>query len=67
MSLKKKKKIVVLSSAQSRLSEVFGASLQSIEFVDPTSEETPEEEQIEEANLSTDQVDCLNEIAQLFS
>lgn len=68
MALKKKKKIVMLAVINSRLAEVFGADLLSIEFADPSGpgEETPEEEEIEEANLSTAQVDWLNDIAASF-
>lgn len=63
MTLRKKKKIIVITQQLSRLTDVFDAELQSIEFVDPEGEETPEEEVVEEANLSTAQVDALNETA----
>lgn len=68
MGLKKRKKIILATILLSRLQEVFGAELLSIEFVDPSGpgEETPEEEEIEEANLTSEQVDCLNNAAGHF-
>lgn len=65
MALKKKKKILLVAAALSRLSDVFGEELLSIEFADPAGpgEESPEEEQIEEVNLTSEQVDWLNDLA----
>lgn len=59
---RKKKKIIVLIQSQSRLTNVFDQNIDSIEFVRTSDLDDPniEVEEIDEARLSTDDVDALN-------